>query len=144
MGALVKWNEPVVPTVARFFDDFFGGEFPLQTRSKFGLPSVNIKEDDDAFGIEVAAPGLKKDQFNVNIDENVLTISYEDTHNEEEKEDNYTRREFAKTSFMRRFTLPDSVDTGKVDAKYKDGILNITLPKKEEAKPKPAIDVKIK
>ena len=144
MGTLVKWNKPVAPTFSRFFDDFFINDYPAENGNKFRLPAVNIKEDENAYGIEVSAPGLKKDQFNINIDEDVMTISYEVVESEEEKADNYTRKEFTQSSFMRRFTLPESVDTSKVDAKYTDGILHITLPKKEEAKPKPAIDIKIK
>lgn len=144
MGTLVKWNKPVAPVFSRVFDDFFINDYPAETGNKFRLPSVNIKEDESAFGIEVAAPGLKKDLFNINVDEDVMTISYEAVESEEEKTDNYTRREFSQTSFLRRFTLPESVDTSKIDAKYTDGILHITLPKKEEAKPKPAIDIKIK
>ncbi len=144
MGTLVKWNKPVAPVFSRFLDDFFINDYPSEGRNKFGLPSVNIKEDENAFGIEVAAPGLKKDLFNITIDEDVMTISYEEVKSEEEKEDNYTRREFFQSSFLRRFTLPEAVDSSKVDAQYTDGILHITLPKKEEAKPKPAIDIKIK
>lgn len=144
MGSLVKWNKPVTPTFSRLFDDFFVNDFPTQESGKFSLPSVNIKEQDDSFAIEVAAPGLKRDQFNINIEEDVMTISYEDSTNEEEKGDNYTRKEFTKSSFLRRFTLPETVNADKVDAKYKDGILHITLPKREEAKPKPAIAVKVK
>jgi HSP20 family protein len=91
----------------------------------------------------MAVPGLKKSDFHIDIDNQVLSISTEMKEENEQKEDNYTRREFGYSSFKRIFTLPESVDDGKIDANYKDGILSILLPKKEEAKQKPARTIKI-
>jgi HSP20 family protein len=97
------------------------------------VPSVNIQDNEKDFVIEVAAPGVKKDEFNIKVENNVLSISREVKENKEEKKDNYTRREFVYSSFNRTFTLPKVVDVDKIDADYNQGILSITLPKKEEA-----------
>jgi len=80
---------------------------------------------------------MKKEDFTVEVDKDVLTISSETKTESQEKKDNYTRREFVQSSFKRAFTLPDSVDGSKIDAKYEDGILKLVLPKKQEALPKP-------
>ncbi len=103
------------------------------------LPAVNLKEADANFTIELAAPGMKKEDFNVEIDHNVLSISSE-SQSEKEEEDNagkYTRREFNYSSFRRSFTLPESVNTENINATYENGVLRLTLPKNEEALPKP-------
>jgi len=107
------------------------------------LPAVNIADNDESFTIEFAAPGLKKEDFKVNLDNNVLTVSSEREESKEEKEKNYTRREFNYTAFQRSFTLPDSADGDKISAEYKDGILKIEIPKKEEAKVKPVREISI-
>ncbi|MER3317689.1 MAG: Hsp20/alpha crystallin family protein [Allomuricauda sp.] len=113
--------------------DWFGGTEKWNT----SVPAVNIKDNTESFELELAVPGMKKDDFTVEIDNDVLTISSEvETVNEENKE-NYTRKEFSFTSFKRAFTLPETVDGSKIDAKYEDGILKLTLPKKQEALPKP-------
>ena len=101
--------------------------------SRGDVPSVNIQDNEKNFVIEVAAPGVKKDEFNIKVENNVLSISREVKNEKEEKKDNYTRREFVYSSFNRSFTLPKVVDVDKIDADYNQGILSITLPKKEEA-----------
>lgn len=101
------------------------------------LPAVNIKEDDMGYYLELAIPGKKKEDFNVEVDKDVLTISMETKTEDEKTEENYTRKEFSYTSFKRSFTLPETVDSEKIKASYKDGILSFNLPKKEEALPKP-------
>jgi len=109
------------------------------------LPAVNVRENDQEFTIEVAAPGMKKDDFNINLDNNQLTISSEIKSKSESKEGNYSRKEFSYQSFSRSFRLPVSlVDGDKISAKYDEGILCIRLPKKEEAKPKPSRIISIK
>lgn len=145
---LVKRNTGLFPSIPSFFDDFFTRdlfEFP-KTSMNASLPAVNIRENDENYEVQVAAPGLTKDDFNIELNNNVLTISSkQEVKNEEKDEDgNYTRREFSYTSFQRSFTLPqDVVDVEKINAKYKDGILSLSLPKKEEAKPKPVKTIKI-
>ncbi len=132
------------------FEKFFGNELENWSRYNFSntnttLPSVNIKEDKDAFYVEVAAPGFEKGDFNITLDDGLLTISSEKEVKDEVKEDEkVTRQEFSYQSFSRSFTLPELVDEDKISAKYDKGILSITIPKKEEAKPKPAKKIKIK
>lgn len=121
--------------LSRFLEDFMDGGMPERYSSSLSMPAVNVMERDDEFMIEVAAPGYKKDDFKLSIDQNVLTISSE--KQEKAEDDKVSRREFSYASFQRSFTLPTSVDADKVDARYEDGILNIHLPKKEEAKAKP-------
>lgn len=91
----------------------------------------------------MAAPGLKKSDFKLDLNNQVLSISTEKKEEHEEKEENYTRKEFGYTSFKRTFTLPDTVDDEKITANYQDGVLNILLPKKEEAKQKTARSIEI-
>ncbi|PQJ69269.1 Hsp20/alpha crystallin family protein [Polaribacter butkevichii] len=135
------------PNLSNWLDDIFNRDLPSVFTSNFNsgltLPKVNIKESADAFTVEVAVPGLKKSDFHINIDNQVLSISTETKEEKEQKEENYTRREFGYSSFKRTFTLPESVDDEKINASYNEGILNILLPKKEEAKQKPARSIKI-
>lgn len=103
------------------------------------VPAVNIKETDTSFGIELAAQGKNKEDFNIEIDHNVLTISSEEKTEKEEKtkEGKYTRKEFSYASFRRAFTLPETVNTESINATYENGVLHVALPKREEALPKP-------
>jgi HSP20 family protein len=123
------WNSPL----DRFFGndrmDLWGDEM-LQT-----VPSVNVKETDQYYSIEVAAPGLKKEDFNVDVEGNFLTISCEkETRDEKETKDRFSRKEYSYTSFSRSFTLPDNADSEHISAKYEDGLLRLTINKKPEAK----------
>jgi HSP20 family protein len=107
------------------------------------LPAVNVVEDKEKFRIEVAAPGLKKEDFKLNVDNGILTISSEKRQENEIKEENYAKREFQYSSFSRSFTLPNSVDSEMISASYTDGILNIQIPKREEAKQKEPKQIQI-
>lgn len=109
------------------------------THHRKNVPAVNIIENEDTFNIEVALPGISKKDVNIDIDDNLLTISREvkEEKTEESKETEtikYTRKEFSFKSFKRTFSLPDTIDADSISASAKDGILVITLPKKEEAK----------
>ena len=106
------------------------------------VPAVDIIERDNEYVLEAEVPGLKKDEIRIDLKDGVLTISGERKYEDEEKKDKYTRVERCYGSFTRSFTLPDHVETDKIDASYKDGVLSVTLPKGEKARPK-AIDVKI-
>ena len=131
---LVRFN----PNLAnRVFDEFFNN-VPARTNFSGTLPAVNVKETEDDYSIELAVPGLKKEDFKIEINEGVLTIAAERKAENEEKKDGYTRREFSFTNFTRRFTLPETADENNISASYTDGILALNLPKKEEAKPQPA------
>jgi HSP20 family protein len=129
------------------FNEFFNSDIfdPENTRfSDSTLPAVNIKEIKDDFIVEVAAPGMSKDDFKIELDNSLLVISSEkEEKNEEIKDREFTRKEFSYQSFRRSFTLPETVQEDKIEASYKDGLLQITLPKKEEAKEKPKRLIKI-
>ncbi|MGV8914523.1 MAG: Hsp20/alpha crystallin family protein [Kaistella sp.] len=123
-----------------FFDDFFTKElFDFNNagfaQSGITQPSVNVKDMDEGFEIQVAAPGMKKEDFTVNLERNVLTISSEkQSQNEEKDEDgNFSRREFNYSSFRRSFTLPEAVEHENIEAAYEDGLLKISVPKKEKS-----------
>lgn len=108
------------------------------------VPAVNVLEGVEGFKIEVAAPGLSKGDFKLNLEKNQLTISAsKEQVNAENETEKYTRREFKYASFQRTFTLPNTVDGEKIGAAYADGILTVTLPKREEAKDKPAREIEI-
>lgn len=144
---LVRRFNNQLPDIANIFDDFFGGDF-FHTPAAQGrrtVPAVNVKETQDEYLIEVAAPGMKKDDFKVEVNNNVLTISCEVEDKKEENEKGFTRREFCYSAFRRSFAIPrNEVDESKIDASYKDGILEIKLHKREEVKPKPARMIEIK
>jgi HSP20 family protein len=136
--SLIKRNQDSwLPSI---FEDLFN-DGRLADVSNFGstLPAVNIKETDDDFQVEVAVPGKKKEDFTIELDQNVLTISSEDKHEKEEtsKDGKYTRKEFNYSSFKRAFTLPETVEQQKIKAVYNEGVLNISVPKREESKQKP-------
>ena len=125
------------------FDDFFGRELFNWGLSNYSdtnttIPAVNVKETNDNFEVEVAAPGMQKNDFKVELDGNMLTISSEKSDQRESKEDErYTSREFSYQSFQRSFDLQkDVVDIDKIEAKYQDGVLHLQIPKKETAKQK--------
>jgi HSP20 family protein len=125
-----------------FNNDMFNRDF---SETNTTLPSVNIKETEDKFGVEVAVPGFNKKDFNIELNNNELTISSEKKEENEQKEgERYTRREFSYQSFRRTFTLPNSVDGEKISAQYQDGVLHVDIPKREEAKPKPPKQIAIK
>lgn len=133
--SIVKRNNLFFPSLMNDFmgPDWFGGTEKWNAT----MPAVNIKDNTEGFELELAVPGMKKDDFTVEIDNDVLTISSEIKIENEDKNENYTRKEFSYSSFKRAFTLPETVDGSKIDAKYEDGILKLTLPKKQEALPKP-------
>ncbi|SRR6056297_1400199 len=114
-------------------DEIFNDDFLGHVSGKRSVtPLVNIVEDDSEFRIDLAAPGLSKDDFQIDVNEDVLTISSEREDKDEEKEGEFMRREFSYSAFKRCFQLPDAVNQDKIAAKQKDGILSIHLPRKEE------------
>jgi len=142
-----KNNVTGLPSFSSWFDNFFenslGTEFLSNFNTGITLPAVNIKETSDEFVLELAIPGMKKSDFTIDVENKILSIASEVKHEDEETKDHYTRREFGYSSFKRTFTLPDSVESDKVKASYKDGIFMITLPKREEAKQKPPKRIEI-
>lgn len=128
-------------------DEFFGkdllGNLLEDGFTGVNMPAVNIVDGKDEFRIDVAAPGLDKKDFKIDLNHNVLTISSEKNNEKEEKKERYMRREFSYTSFKRSFTLPETAQFEKISANHKDGILQISIPKKEEAKVKPPRQIEI-
>lgn len=140
--SLIK-RENYSPSWPGFFNDFLNRDWYDWSNQNFSLtnttiPSVNIKENENEFEVEMAAPGMTKDDFRIELNNSVLTISSEKQSNNQSKEgENITRREFSYQSFSRSFTLPTIVETDKITAKYENGLLRVNIPKKEEAKPRP-------
>lgn len=143
MELMRRTNGNLLPSL---LEDIFDDNV-LENRFKNfrSLPAVNIEEHEDKYSLELAAPGKSKKDFNIELDNDLLTISSEtkEDNKTEDKERNFTRREFSYESFKRSFTLPESVDTSKIRANYKNGVLILELPKREEAKtqPKRMIDI---
>jgi len=133
--ALSRGND-ILPS---FFDDFLkpwnewfdGGSFLGRTLT---TPSVNIIENKEDFNLSLAVPGMKKEDFKIDVTGNLLTISCEKEEKKEEKDVRYSRKEYNYSSFSRSFTMPEDVNYEKIDATYEDGVLKLSLPKKEEAK----------
>ena len=147
---LARISNPWFSNLPSMIDRFFEGDVMDWNRDNFSdtnttLPAVNIKEDNDQFMIEVAVPGMKKEDFRIDFDNGRLTISSERKNENVEKDgEKVTRREFSYQSFQRSFTIPENmVNADKISAKYENGILYLNLPKREEIKPKPAKQIAI-
>jgi HSP20 family protein len=138
---LPTWTNDLFDTGSFFSPRFldFNGDFDFANR----VPSVNITENEEEFKIEMAAPGLERKDFKVEVENGVLCISSEKEEESKEEKKNYTRREYSYNSFSRSFTLPDNSLHDKINAKYENGVLNITLPKKEVTVSKPAKEIKV-
>lgn len=133
-------NPNLFPSI---LDEFFGKQMTGRNQ-QISNPAVNINEEENAWNIEVAAPGLDRQDFNVKIENDTLTISSEKKIENEEDGKSYRRREFRYASFQRSFILPNLVEKDAISAVYNNGILNVVIPKKEEAKEKPARSIEIK
>ena len=135
-----KKQSPITGLWSNILDqDFFG--MPSYEHAAHTLPKVNVMEDDNGYKIELAVPGFEKNDFNIEIDDDVLSISLDkeiDT-----KTTTYNKREFNFGSFKRAFNLPESANSGKISAEYRSGILMIEIPKKDEAKPVPSRIIKV-
>lgn len=129
---LIRKNTDFFPA---FFDDFFGKESFGNDVNWGTTPAVNILENENNFTVELAAPGMRKEDFHVSLDDQTLTISYEkkDEQEDRDKEGRYTRREFNFRSFKRSFMLPKIVEKDKIEASYEDGLLQLRIPKSEDA-----------
>jgi HSP20 family protein len=142
MNKLVNYN-PL--GVNKFFDDFFNRDLTdfFGTDGNFSQPSVNVVETEKAFRIEVAAPGLDKNDFNLEVDRNSLVISAKKEASNEVKEEKFMRREFNYTAFTRSFQLPEGVNADEIGAQYSNGVLHVTLPKREDAQAAPVKRIEI-
>lgn len=133
---LVKQNTGLFPTL---FEDLFDSDFfrkPSVMQAGLTVPAVNIKETPVQYEIEMAAAGMKKEDFNINLERNVIIISSEKTNetSETDEKHNYSRKEFNYSSFSRSFVLPEAANREDIKAAYTDGVLHVVIPKKEEAK----------
>lgn len=135
MATLVRYNN--FPTL---FDSFFGRPQVVRyQKPATQVPAVNVKEDETAYSLHMAAPGVKKEYFNLSLEQNKLTISFKQEEKEEEQASTYTRQEFGFQSFERSFRLPKNVNTEGISATYTDGILTVTLPKVEPKVEEPTV-----
>ncbi|MBL7924659.1 MAG: Hsp20/alpha crystallin family protein [Bacteroidia bacterium] len=136
---LIKWQKESparsilnsVDLFNDFFNDFAGNEF-----RRWNAPAVNISETEQLYKLQLAVPGLKKEDFKLAIEDNTLVISAEQKLESTEKNEKFTRREFSFSSFTRRFNLPENVDQNHIGANYENGVMLVTLPKKAEEKAK--------
>jgi len=138
MTLLTKIRRPNTPSIfSDLFDgdSFFSPTFPALSNLGIAakVPATNISETDKEFMLELAAPGMEKNDFHVDVENGCLVISSEKEESSDITDENYTRREFSYSSFKRSFTLPETVKMDKIDATYKNGILHVSIPKKEEA-----------
>lgn len=135
---LVHKRKTEFPVWGDIFGNVFNNDWvnmPLNFKDLQGnFPAVNIVESENDFKIEMAVPGKNKEDFKIDVNENLLTISSEKSETKEEKEENYTRKEFSYQSFRRSFKLPEIADSDNTSANYVDGILKISVPKKENKK----------
>jgi HSP20 family protein len=138
-------NGNLINSLPGLFDDFFTRDLFDWGNSNFSMagttiPAVNVKETAETFEVEMAAPGMNKEDFKVELNNNVLTISSERKHEHEEKEsERFTRKEFSYQTFQRSFQLSkEAVDADNIQAKYENGVLRLLIPKREEVKQKPA------
>jgi HSP20 family protein len=136
-----------LPNLSSWMDDIlnksFGNEFVSNFNTGITLPAVNVLDNADEYVVEMAVPGLKKSDFDISLDNQLLSISADLSSENEEINENYTRREFGYSSFKRTFSLPETVEIDKIKAKYEDGLLKVLLPKRDEAKKKPLKQIKI-
>ena len=140
--SLIKKNRNSFNSIPGLFDDFLGRELfnwgsTNYSATQTTIPMVNVKESTENFEVEVAAPGMDKKDFKIQLDNNLLTISSQKETDEESEQDGYSRKEFSYQSFQRSFMLPkDVVDQEGIAARYENGLLQLTIPKREEAKQK--------
>ena len=128
-----KRNNALMPGFSDIFDSFLNDSF-LSDRMVSRVPAANIGETADEYHVELAAPGLKKEDFKINVDDKVLSISVELQHENTENNKKFNKREFSYSSFVRSLTLPDTADDSRIEATYNDGVLKINVAKREEAK----------
>jgi HSP20 family protein len=138
---LIRKQAPFFPSL---IDDFINQDWNLKTPSSTTLPAVNIKDLEAQFEIELAVPGMKKSDFEIEVEDGLLSISSSLEEEQVTEKGKFTRREFSYNSFKRTFTIPESVDPSNIEAQYSDGVLQLRLPKRKEALPQPKKLIKIR
>jgi HSP20 family protein len=132
------------PFITSLFDDYVNQDWDFKVSSSAGTPAVNIIELDNQFEIDLAVPGKKKSDFEIEVEEGLLSISSSMEEDQVTEKAKFTRREFSYNSFKRTFTIPDSVDPSNIEAHYSEGVLKLSLPKRKEALPQPKKLIKIR
>lgn len=143
--SLIRWTPEsnLFPSISNWMEDFFADDWVKPSVKGISIPAVNVSENKDAFKLKVAAPGFNKEDFKLEVKNGCLIISGETKKETEEKDEKFTRQEYAYTTFTRSFTLPENVNGDSISAQYADGILKVLLPKsKTEEKPTQQIVVK--
>ncbi|HXU26043.1 MAG TPA: Hsp20/alpha crystallin family protein [Bacteroidia bacterium] len=149
---LVKWRRPLEngqvnrnamynSPLSGLFNNIWRDEFLTNEYAQF-VPAVNLSEEEGQYVVELSAPGFDKNDFKIEVNAGILTVSGKHETEKEVKEKNYTRKEFNYGSFQRSFSLPEEINEEAIDAKYENGILKMALPKKEEVK-KAAKEIKV-
>lgn len=138
---LIRKQVPFFPSL---IDDFINQDWNLKTPSSTTLPAVNIKDLVAQFEIELAVPGMKKSDFEIEVEDGLLSISSSLEEEQVTEKGKFTRREFSYNSFKRTFTIPDSVDPSNIEAQYSDGVLQLRLPKRKKALAQPKKLIKIR
>lgn len=133
----LKFNQPTLKTLDSFLDNLLSDLPVTNTNNGMNLPAVNIYETNDNFELEFNVPGRKKEDFKLTVDKNILTVSFEKKEEQKEENKQFIKREFTSRSFKRSFTLDEKINADAINAKYENGILFLTLPKKEEVKVMP-------
>lgn len=145
--SLIKWNPETTlfPTLTNWMDDIFtdNGDWLKPAIKGVSIPAVNVTENKDAFKLKVAAPGFKKEDFKLEMQNGYLTISGESKEEKEDKDEKFTRQEYRYSTFTRSFALPDNVKSDDISAEYADGVLKVVLPKKKTDE-KPAAQIAVK
>lgn len=131
---LIRKHESSLPSIWNNLFETSLFSHPLNGHSEFTVPPVNISESDNGYLVELAVPGLNKEDFKINLDRNVMTVSAEKSNEETEEKTNYSKREFSYQSFSRSFTLPSAANLEGISASYQDGVLKVNIAKKDEAK----------
>lgn len=138
---IIRKTTPWFPSL---FDEFFTRDFGIDLATRtYQTPAVNITEKEDAFHLELVAPGKEKKDFDVELEEDTLTISTTSKNQIVEDDTQFTRREFDYASFTRSFRIPETIDTKNIKANYTNGLLSIVLPKRKEAIPEPKKHIEI-
>ncbi|MGN6603801.1 MAG: Hsp20/alpha crystallin family protein [Ginsengibacter sp.] len=132
----LKFNQPTLKTLDSFLDNLLN-DLPIVNNNGFNVPAVNISETNDNYELEFNAPGRKKEDFKITVNKNILTVSFEKKEEPKEENRQFIKREFSTPSFKRSFTLDEKINAEGINAKYKNGILYLALPKKEEVKVMP-------
>jgi HSP20 family protein len=129
----LRFNQPTLKTLDSFLDNLFN-DLPSAKNNGMNFPAVNISETKDDYQLEFNVPGRKKDDFKITIDKNILTVSFEKKEETKEEGKQFIKREFVTQSFTRSFTLDEKINAEDINARYENGLLLLTLPKKEEVK----------